>query len=293
MRQTRHSHRNEHSSHFQQQNRQNIAFDSEISAENPSNYHDGQDEFPSPRSLEFASSQETYDFATYRPETGRNPRTWVKFLRTGLIVAACLGLLIFSGWKTLAENVFAPSSGDLNASNSASQSTPIAEWKQGTIPYLYQIDPAWSQTPYAGSTIGVAGCGPTCLSMVTVSLTGRRDLDPVSLAAFSEGNGYVMDGLTSWDLMTSGADQLGLYGEAIPADASMVHRLLSQGYPIIASMLPGDFTTEGHFIVLAGIAKDGTSVVVHDPNSPERSNQTWDIDTILTQCANLWAYSLA
>ena len=55
-------------------------------------------------------------------------------------------------------------------------------------------------------------------------------------------------------------------------------------------MLPGDFTTVGHFIVIAGVDSSG-KLVVRDPNSAERSMQTWDAQTVLAQCANLWAYS--
>ena len=236
-----------------------------------------------------------YNFAAYQPETARNPRALLRLLRTAIIIAACIGLVAFSGWRVLAGNVGSYTGslfGGSDASGSPNASTPSTEWRQGSLPYLYQTDPAWSQTPYAGSTIGVAGCGPTCLSMVAISLTGRRDLDPKSMAAFSENNGYVTDGLTSWGLLTSGAATFGLTGEEIPAEPSMVHRLLEQGYPIIASMTPGDFTSEGHFIVLAGVTDNG-SVVVHDPNSPERSAQTWSLDTILSQVANLWAYSVA
>lgn len=234
----------------------------------------------------------SYDFATYHPETGRNPRALLRLLRTAIIIAACVGLIAFSGWRVLVGTVLNNSTHESDTSV-ASPSTPTTEWRQGTLPYLYQTDPAWSQTPYAGSTIGVAGCGPTCLSMVAVSLTGRRDLDPKSMAAFAETNGYLIDGLTSWELLTSGAAQLGIAGEVIPANAATINRLLTSGYPIIASMGPGDFTSEGHFIVLAGVADDGHSIVVHDPNSPERSAQTWNIDTILSQCVNLWAFSLA
>lgn len=240
------------------------------------------------------SMRPDYDFATYHPETGRNPHALLRLFRTAIIVAACIGLIAFSGWRVLAGSLVSGTDNLFTTpANTANASTPTDAWHQGSLPYLYQTDPAWSQTPYAGSTIGVAGCGPTCLSMVAISLTGRRDLDPKSMAAFSESNGYVMDGLTSWDLLTSGAASFGLTGEEIPADASMVYRLLDQGYPIIASMTPGDFTSEGHFIVLAGIADDSFSIVVHDPNSPERSAQTWSLDTILSQTANLWAYSMA
>lgn len=263
-------------------------------SENADYYYDPT---PRPRVAHPDVSQPTadqeQDLTRYSVITARNPRNWLRFGSMALIIAACIGLIIFISCRALTSEDTASLGGAFSAPDTSPRSTPASEWKQGTIPSLYQTDPAWSQTPYAGSTIGVAGCGPTCLSMVAISLTGRQDLDPTSMAAFSEYRGYVMDGLTSWELMTTGASYLGLYGESIPADPATIQRLLSQGYPIIASVTPGDFTNEGHFIVLAGLASDGNSIVVHDPNSPERSKRTWDLDTILSQTANLWAFSVA
>ena len=101
-------------------------------------------------------------------------------------------------------------------------STPVGEWSQGQVPRLYQTDPAWAGAPYAGSTVEEAGCGPTCLAMVYVSITGKKDYDPASLCAFSEREGYVSGGETSWLLMSEGARKLGLMSEEVPADASSV-----------------------------------------------------------------------
>ena len=36
------------------------------------------------------------------------------------------------------------------------------------MPHIYQIDPAWSELPYAGGTIRENACGPTCLTMVYI-----------------------------------------------------------------------------------------------------------------------------
>ncbi len=169
-------------------------------------------------------------------------------------------------------------------------STPQDEWRQGVIPMLFQTDPAWANDSYAGSDIATSGCGPTCLSMVYVALTGKTNMDPEQMAAFSEENGYVQDGLTAWALMTDGASRLGLVPEEIPADPGTLSSELEAGHPVIASMLPGDFTTTGHFIVIAGEDDQGR-LIVRDPNSAERSAQTWDVQAVLSQCANLWAYS--
>lgn len=160
------------------------------------------------------------------------------------------------------------------------------------MPYLYQKDPAWRNEPYAGGNVGDNGCGPTCLTMVYVYLTGNTDYTPASMCALSEAGGFVDSGMTAWTFMTQGAAQVGLVGEELPAMASTVTDLLASGVPIICSMGPGDFTKLGHFIVLAGLDESGR-VLVRDPNSPERSQQSWDVDTILSQCRNLWSFSLA
>ena len=172
----------------------------------------------------------------------------------------------------------------------AGSSTPRAEWRAGEVPFLYQTDPQWSGHPYAGGTVEKNGCGPTCLSMVYVALTGRDDLDPADIADFSERGGYTADGMTAWALMSEGAAGLGLSSEELPASAAVVREALLAGKPVICSVGPGDFTTTGHFIVLAGVSEDD-EVIVHDPNSAERSARTWDLERVLGQCLNLWAFS--
>lgn len=184
-------------------------------------------------------------------------------------------------------------SGDTPTANPIpASSTPASEWEKGSVPNLYQKDPEWADCPYAGGTVGENGCGPTCLSMVYICLTGKDDFDPGEMAIFSEREGHVDSGMTSWTLMSSGAAELGLASEELPADEAAVLSALSQGRPVICSVGPGDFTTTGHFIVLAGLDGSG-GVVVHDPNSEARSRQSWEIGRILPQCLNLWAFSLA
>lgn len=175
---------------------------------------------------------------------------------------------------------------------SEAASTPRSQWQAGALPFLYQIDPAWSSVPYASGTIGDAGCGPTCLAMVYIALTGRDDHDPEAMAAFSESHGYLDDNLTSWRFMSEGAAELGLSSHEVPADANRLRAELKAGRPVICSVRPGDFTTKGHFIVLAGVAENG-ELVIHDPNSPANSARTWDIQRVLDQCRNLWAFERA
>ena len=77
-------------------------------------------------------------------------------------------------------------------------STPVGGWRQGEVPYLYQTDPQWSEEPYAGGNMRENGCGPTCLSMAYVALTGNTNLDPTAMARLSEEQGHTVDGMTAW-----------------------------------------------------------------------------------------------
>ena len=91
-------------------------------------------------------------------------------------------------------------------------------------------------------------------------------------------------------MMESGAVALGLTVHSVIYDADHVRKELEEGRPIICAVWPGDFTTSGHFIVLAGIAEDG-NIIVRDPNSIVRSEKTWALSEILPQIKNLWSYS--
>ena len=170
-------------------------------------------------------------------------------------------------------------------------STPREQWTQGAMPHLYQKDPQWADTPYADSTLGVAGCGPTCLSMAYICLTGNASYDPVAMARFATENGYVDSGATLWLFMSDGARMLGLQSEELGADPPRIAQALEAGHPVIAIMGPGDFTQEGHFIVMYGLDDRGDAVV-YDPNSPTRSATPWDISTIVGQALCFWELSV-
>lgn len=175
----------------------------------------------------------------------------------------------------------------------APASTPRELWRKGMMPYLYQIDPQWSETPYSNGTLAKQGCGPTALSMVYIYLTGDTSLDPAAMASFSTENGYStdLDG-SSWSLMTEGAAKLGLTGTALSPTTDAVRAELEAGRPVICVMSPGTFTEVGHYIVLGRMALDG-GVVVHDSNSVGRSMRTWSLDLVCSEAAGAWSFSAA
>lgn len=167
----------------------------------------------------------------------------------------------------------------------------LSEYQNCTsVPLLLQWDKRWGYQSYGSSMIGLAGCGPTCLSMVAIHLLNDTSKDPAWMAEYSTENGYCVPGNgTAWDLMFTGARQLGLTVTELPLVEKSLIDQLNAGHPIIAVLGPGDFTDSGHFIVLTGY-KNG-KFVVNDPNSPKKSEQLWAYSRIEGQIKNLWAYS--
>ena len=168
-------------------------------------------------------------------------------------------------------------------------STPRSQWQAGTMPHIYQIDPAWSELPYAGGTIRENACGPTCLTMVYIFKTGHTDKTPVDICALAEAGNYAPTGATEWSFMTGGAWQLGLNGTQLYNDRDSITQALRSGAPVIAAVRPGTFTNVGHYIVLYGI-DDANQIGVYDPNSASRSARRWGVVEVLNEVEAMWAY---
>lgn len=156
-----------------------------------------------------------------------------------------------------------------------------------TVPLFIQWDQRWGYSPYAGSIMGLSGCGPTCLSMAAVYLTKDTSLDPKTIAKFASKNGYESNGSgTAWKLFSEGAKKLGLKSTEIPLDKSRIIENLKAENPIVCVVGPGDFTAKGHFIVMTGY--ENGKIKINDPNSYQNSKKLWDLDRISSQIKNLW-----
>ena len=166
-------------------------------------------------------------------------------------VGALVAALAVALWFVMAST--AGGAGQAGGSAPTS-STPRAEWRTGEVPFLYQTDPQWAGHPYAGGTVEKNGCGPTCLSMVYVSLTGRDDLAPSAMADFSERGGYTTDGMTAWALMTDGAAELGLVSEELPASAGAVREALAAAPGLVCVRVPAGTALERMREAPSGVA---------------------------------------
>lgn len=158
-----------------------------------------------------------------------------------------------------------------------------------SVPLLMQWDQRWGYQQYAGNLFGLSGCGPTCLSMVAVYLTGDTSMTPGWMGRFATEHGYGVEGSGSaWALFSEGGKELGFDVTEIPLDENRIAANLDVNNPIVAVMGPGDFTSTGHFIVLTGY-EDGR-LKVNDPNSKENSEKLWEFERIKGQIRNLWVF---
>ncbi len=161
--------------------------------------------------------------------------------------------------------------------------------KKGEVPLLLQWDERWGYGKYGSSNVAISGCGPTALAMVIPAVTGKDDYTPYDVSKYAYENGYYLESSgTTWDLMRKGAAHFGLKSRELPLDETSIKKALNNGHPIICSMRKGDFTINGHYIVLVKV-EDG-KIKVNDPNSKIRSNILWDYSRLKGQIKNLWEF---
>ena len=161
---------------------------------------------------------------------------------------------------------------------------------QGQVPLFIQWDLRWGYESYGDSIIGLAGCGPVCLSMAYVYLTGDLEGNPAEMARFADENGYHSRVGTEWSLWTEGAEKLGISGTELSLDESCIRAVLDEGGVVICSMRPGDFTRTGHYILIREYDEGG--FWVNDPNSIRNTEKQWLYEDIQGQIKNLWSLSL-
>lgn len=159
------------------------------------------------------------------------------------------------------------------------------------FPLFLQWDKRWGYEPYGEkSCVGLSGCGPTCLSMALFYLTGDTALTPDKIAAYSMENGYYVEGAgTAWALMEDLPGLLGVSVRSAGLSFENMAAALQDGGVIICAMGRGDFTLEGHYIVIYGYDAAGFSV--NDPNCMARSRRKWSYREIKDQIRNIWVYT--
>lgn len=150
------------------------------------------------------------------------------------------------------------------------------------VVYFNQTEEPWRSMSYGTSTIGAAGCGPTSMSIVISTLTGKT-VNPQTTCAFSMNNGeYVSGAGTAHSFIGNAASNWGLTCERVGKDRmDYIVQSLKEGKMVVeiceAYTITG--SGSGHFIVLTGVTRDGY-ITIADCASRERSTKVYSVDTI-------------
>lgn len=152
-----------------------------------------------------------------------------------------------------------------------------------------QTDKRWANIDYSApgekTTIGKAGCGPTCAAMVIASWA-NKNITPKDTAAWSLSHGYKAKNqgtyysyfkpqMAAYGIKAYQVNGSNLYGKTGAQAHEDVKRAIKAGHLVIACMGKGNWTSSGHFVLLYNIV-DGYAYI-NDPNStaPGRVKNTW------------------
>lgn len=144
------------------------------------------------------------------------------------------------------------------------------------VSYL-QTDKRWKNVSYSvkgeKTTIGRAGCGPTCGAMVVATLKDKS-VTPVEACDFSIKNNYKAKGSGTYaNFYPAFFKKYGINCQILWSSAESqdkkVTEALKNGDWVIASMGKGLWTNGGHYILAYGT--DGTNVFINDPASTKES----------------------
>ena len=166
------------------------------------------------------------------------------------------------------------------------------------VSYL-QTDARWKSKPYRvtgeQSTIGSAGCGPSCAAMVISTLTGKT-VTPVDTCDWSIRHGY--KALNQGTYYSYFVPQLKAYGSQckqllgsriLNQPQHPVHdqvkRYLSDGYYVIALMGPGTWTKGGHFVL---VWDWDSKVRINDPASTRAERLNGEPETFRREVRMYW-----
>lgn len=169
------------------------------------------------------------------------------------------------------------------------------------VDYL-QTDSRWKSIRYGikdeTSTIGTAGCGPTCAAMVIAGIADSS-VTPATTSKWALDNGYkayhqgtyysyfvpqfAKYGIKCNQLNSSTVYHGANLANSVNATAFNAVRL---GHWVVVCMGKGDWTSSGHFILWYGL--DGDDALIFDPNSTKASRRKAPVAKMQYQAKYYW-----
>ena len=126
-----------------------------------------------------------------------------------------------------------------------------AEASQDTVPLLQQWDKRWGYEKYSGNYFAASGCSGS-----------------------------------AWNLISKGCRHYGVNAKSVRVNEDIFKEKLDEGNLIVVNVGPGDFTDNGHFMVITGYDDEGFTI--NDPNSIVKSNTHWQFERLGSQIRAAW-----
>lgn len=162
-----------------------------------------------------------------------------------------------------------------------------------TLPYFLQWDRRWGYTQYNDNYFAITGSAPTCLSMVSVSLSQNPLATPFSIAQYIEEHKYLSNHNLKDSFMTDGISYFDIQGMKIETDFQSIKKSLDKGQLLIACLSDENFLSldeTKHYVVVYKLDQN-EKLYILDPNSKENSNKTWSYEQLSSHLLSIWEYS--
>lgn len=170
----------------------------------------------------------------------------------------------------------------------------------GELPMFYQYLEPWANHPFNGTTINVAGCGPTTMSMVVSGLSSKipekidKNKDgvatPIEMADWTMANNLSVIGSGSkHELIKKASEKAGLVCSDEYYDGNRAYNDLKDG-KVVVILIHAGIThpkTQGHFMVLTGLDENG-NIKINDPGSESVTSKTWPLGVIKNDTTKYW-----
>lgn len=250
------------------------------------------------------TKQKIVEDKPYEPSLNFNPTKFIKYLNDNDLSVDDLDLVretmtnIPNGNFLLdnIDRIAKGSYGDIGNGNTGGSPGNVLGGFSFSIPLFIQWDSRWGNQPYAGETIGVAGCAPTSMAMVITGLEGKMNgidlnndniVDPSEAAKWSTKNGYAAYMQGTYDgFINAISREAGLSVEQTYS-GDKAYNALKEGKVVVANVVSGTIINGYHFLVLTGVNHDG-SIRMNDPYSKSNSEKSWALNTIKIESRNYW-----
>lgn len=162
------------------------------------------------------------------------------------------------------------------------------------VPLLLQSDPRWARVQYGDPTdrMRQAGCALVSIAMVE-SYLEETIISPEVILNWAGQDYWVELEGTSWQIFEDYSKHKNWKFKNHGDDLENAMKAIKSGRVVIASILPGTITPEGHILVIRGYDPENNLVYVNDPNddpSHMYSIQGLDEDIFINEAINYWSF---